>query len=366
VSRETPPKADEFEISIIGPGLGECILLHLGDNEWCVVDSCTAKGSPESVAVEYLDSFGNGAAERVELVVATHWHDDHIRGLSSILRRSPTASFYCSAALETEEFFKLVAVAEADPGRSGIDEFSSILRMIRERVGVGRFPTPGWAGENRILSNRRGHRYPSSILALSPSDTTIGLAHGEIARLIPRSGDPQLRIPGFSTNDTSVVLWVEAGPVRALLGADLEHAGHAGEGWLAVLACHKDPNEAFLFKVPHHGSSNADCPEVWTRVLENNPIAVVTPFNRGTTRLPRESDLVRLRKRTDRLYLTAAGAGREPSRDALVEKTMRREVTDRRVIEGSPGHVRVRWRFGAAAPGDAEVFHGAYRVPAVQ
>jgi hypothetical protein len=51
-------------------------------------------------------------------------------------------------------------------------------------------------------------------------------------------------------------------------------------------------------------------------------------------------------------------------RDPSVDKTIRRIVTDRRVIEGSPGHVRVRWflRDPAAKP-VVELFNGAYRVP---
>jgi hypothetical protein len=44
---------------IIGPGPGECIVLHLGDNEWCIVDSCLPHGSSEPAAVEYLKSLGN-------------------------------------------------------------------------------------------------------------------------------------------------------------------------------------------------------------------------------------------------------------------------------------------------------------------
>jgi hypothetical protein len=364
VTRSTPPKDDEFEISIIGPGRGECILLHLGDNYWCIVDSCTARGSAESAAVEYLDSFGNGAPARVRLVVATHWHDDHIRGLASILRRAPAAAFYCSAALKTEVFRKLVMVATGDPGRSGIDEFASILGVIGEKPGAGRLATPKWAIENRKLldPSNAGHRIPATITALSPSDTTIALAHLEIAKLLPKTGEQQRRIPNVSTNHTSVVLWVEVGAVRALLGADLEHSDHPDEGWTAVLACHGDPTKAFFFKVPHHGSSNADCPEVWTRMLDNNPIAVVTPFN-GGVRIPMESDLRRLAKRTDRLYCTAAGTGKAPSRDAVVEKTMRRELKERRVVEGPPGHVRVRWSRDDDSPSSVELFNRAYPVP---
>src|SRR5262249_28944194 len=111
IARETPPLADELEVSIIGPGRGECVLIHLGDNDWCVVDSCISRGSNEPVATEYLRGFRNGALNNVKLIVATHWHDDHIRGLSSLLRDSPGTRFGCSAALSTDNFALLLEIA---------------------------------------------------------------------------------------------------------------------------------------------------------------------------------------------------------------------------------------------------------------
>jgi hypothetical protein len=365
VDRSTPPNADEFEISIIGPGRGECVLLHLGNNEWCIVDSCIASGRSESVASEYLSGFANGAVEGIRLVVATHWHDDHIRGIASILRQVPSAGFYCSAALDTAIFFELVGlVATGVQTQSGVDEFARILGLITERAGPsGRFPTPKWAIENRKLLHlpTNGRRFPVTVTALSPSDSTLALALAEISKLLPKTGDTQRRIPNLTPNHSSVALWIEVGPVRALLGADLLHSAHMGEGWTAVLANHQDPNLAAFFKVPHHGSENADCPDVWNRMLIENSIAVVTPFSSGTA-LPKKSDLRRLSERTTNLYCTAEGKGKTPRRENVVEKIMRRQVKARRVIEGRPGHVRVRWSLAAPAVPTIDLFNGAHLV----
>src|ERR1035437_522077 len=127
MSRDVPPKVDEFEISVIGPGRGECIVLHLGNNNWCVVDSCTGPGSSESAAVEYLSQFGEEALQGVRLLLATHWHDDHIRGIASALRRFTNAQFSCSTALEKTQFVTLVQLqSQALQGDSGADEFAEI------------------------------------------------------------------------------------------------------------------------------------------------------------------------------------------------------------------------------------------------
>lgn len=371
MSRSRPPRANEFEVSIIGPGFGECVILHLGDNEWCIVDSCIPQGYSEPVAVEYLNSFANRALENVKLIVATHWHDDHVRGLTSILERVPTASFACSVALRSREFVALAGTAAVgiDRRSSGIHEFASILDLIEAEAPKPRLGTPKWALEDRSILqlHQNGRSFPVSIKALSPSDPMVKSALADMARLLPKPGDLQRRIPNRSANHASVALWVEAGPLSVLLGADLEHeAARAGEGWLAVLQCHQGwaaRPPAFLFKIPHHGSAGADCPQVWSQMLQDNPIAVVTPFNAGNVRLPKSSDLARISKRTTNLYCTAEGAGKPPPRDNLIERTMKEHLKGRRVLEGHPGHVRVCWPLdGQCAQPVVEVFYGACQV----
>jgi beta-lactamase superfamily II metal-dependent hydrolase len=344
--------------------------MHIGasrDNDWCIVDSCIARNSRESVASEYLSSLQNGALDRVKLVIATHWHDDHIRGLASILRRSPDAHFGCSAALDNENFRRLVELPYI-PQRSGIDEFKAILDLLIQRSAAGtpvNLVAPKFAIENRRLLHLadRGRTCAASVTALSPSDGTLKLAFADFAQLLPASGQAQRRIPNRAPNRTSVVLWIEVGTRRALLGADLEHTNRPGEGWVAVLASRQDQTPAQVFKVPHHGSANADYPNVWAQMLVQNPIAVVTPFSGGQVRLPQPADLARLGARTTNLYCTSPGAGQPPRRDSSVEKMVRRVTKQRRVIDGRPGHLRMRWSAMDAGAGPVvETFDGAYQV----
>lgn len=35
-----PPDAQEMEITLFGPGYGESVVVHLGDQHWFIVDSC--------------------------------------------------------------------------------------------------------------------------------------------------------------------------------------------------------------------------------------------------------------------------------------------------------------------------------------
>lgn len=98
-----PPQPHEIEISLFGPGYGECIVAHLGAGEWMIVDSCIDK-SARPAALEYLRTIGVNASQHVKWVLATHWHDDHIRGLSDIVSECESAEFACSMALRNKEF----------------------------------------------------------------------------------------------------------------------------------------------------------------------------------------------------------------------------------------------------------------------
>lgn len=368
-SRQDPPDPDELEISVIGPGRGECVVVHLGDNDWCIVDSCMARTCNEPVAIEYLRSLNNDSQNSVKLVVATHWHDDHIRGLAQMLQAFPDARFACSAALDADNFAVLVETAEESiQETSGVDEFRRIRDLLIERgkaAGTTRkFVSPDLAIQNRCLLRlpAEGRSFPAAVIAVSPSDGTVKKAFADIADWLPKPGELQRRIPNRTPNRTSVALWVEAASKRVLLGADLEHTEQLGEGWVAVIASRQDHRPAGIFKVPHHGSPNADCPEVWTKMLRENPVSVVTPFTSGVG-LPSENDLRRLGGRTNRLFCTAHGPGPPPRRDSVVEKAARSTTQKRRVLSGSLGHVRIRWStLDEDSKPTVECFNGAYQV----
>jgi ribonuclease BN (tRNA processing enzyme) len=220
----TKPDFDELEITLIGPGQGECCLLHLGNARWIVVDSCKDNRTNVPAALGYLSSIGT-TTDSVELIVATHWHDDHISGLAETLKVCRKAKFCTSSALSSNEFLANVAPYNNRllfAGGSGVAE---IFEVIEELRVSGRTPALKAGPDRRLVqiaADQFAHNFDCEIWSLSPSDAQIQAFHVEIAALIPQIRDTKRRLPSQRQNSMSVVTFIQVGAFAALLGGDLE------------------------------------------------------------------------------------------------------------------------------------------------
>src|SRR6266478_4907602 len=73
--------AERLYLFVVGPGVGESILVRAPPNNWLVVDGCRV-GDEGSAPVTLLKRYG---ARLVDGVVLTHPHLDHARGLVELL-----------------------------------------------------------------------------------------------------------------------------------------------------------------------------------------------------------------------------------------------------------------------------------------
>jgi hypothetical protein len=369
VSATDSPTGDELEVSLFGPGVGESVVVHLGAGEWLVVDSCVERSSTEPVALRYLKRLGVDPARAIKLVVVTHWHDDHMRGISQVFRVAQASRFACSAALQRREFYTLVASRErAMISSSGIDEFAEVLEILSARAPVGASTAgigPQWATANQRLFQRaaEGESPRAEVFALSPSPASLTLGFAEIGAQQPPLGTQKRRLVALTPNRASVVLHIAVDDMCAVLGADLENSSDPTVGWQAIITSDARPQaRSAVFKVAHHGSPNADHPDVWPGLLEDRSISIVTPYSRGVRPLPSASDLSRLKSRSQGVYCTAiAGGGGLPRRASAVEKTLREMAKSRKVIDGRMGHVRVRLKSGKSGEPRVDLFDGAFK-----
>jgi hypothetical protein len=337
-----PPDRDELEISLFGPGYGESLVLHLGDGRWMIVDSCLDPKSGRAAALDYLEAVGVDLARNVPMVLATHWHDDHVRGLGEVVEACEGTRFLCSSALHCGEFLELTQsnVLGAERTTSGVREFARILEVLRERKGAGRTNAgPAFVLENTIV-DRSSH---CEVMALSPSSAAIERAMSAIASMLPEQRRPHLRVGAPSKNEGSIALWM-SGPVgRALLAADVEREAADDRGWGAVLALSPAAaGRAGIAKVSHHGSESGHDQRIWDELLEAEPQAFLTPWSRGSRSLPTAEDRGRITALAPDAVQVGRAVGKPKRYDAAVERVLKEVTESRRMAIGRMGHARAR------------------------
>jgi len=349
----TPPALDEIEVSIFGPGKGEAVAVHLGGGRWMTVDSCVNQRTNQHPVLEYFERIGVDPATQIDLVVATHAHDDHTAGISRIMEVAKRANFVTSFAFGGEEFFSTVAAdsrLEKELRHSVRSEFKAVFTLLRNEKGrrptrivraVEQLPlyaNPGlWDGGPAI-----------SVQALSPSQTAVERALKHLANELSADGTRR-GLKAQDPNDASVAIWLHVGDVAVLLGADLE-IGPTGCGWKAVETSHQPSDKASLFKVPHHGSAGAHHEPTWSELLDPSVIAVLAPFRSGSSNVPKPADERRIADRAGAAYSTARAKDVAPSAGVKAARARLPQIAQRvRDENGVPGHVQARRVYGAEA-----------------
>jgi len=194
-----PP--DGWVLAMCDVGQGDALVVRTGPGEGVVVDA-----GPDPDPVD--DCLHRLGVQRVPLVVLTHFHADHVDGLSGVVDGREVGSVLTTRVL--------------DP--------------------------PGGAADVAALARADG--LPTGPAAYAAS-TTYGTVTLQV--LWPRPG-PLEQGPGdgSAANDASVVLLVRAGGLTLLLTGDVEPAGQA------ALAREVPGLDVDVLKVPHHGSRYQD------------------------------------------------------------------------------------------------------------
>lgn len=325
-----PPAYGDVEVSLFGPGKGECTAMHLGAGRWLIVDSCrdqvTEGGTRPPVALTYLADMSVDVATQVVLIVATHVHDDHFDGIAEIFQACASARFITSHAATSSEFFAAIRADEAvllgDPRlrQSAYEEYRQVFQLGRDRSTGQAVSVMTRAEQGKVLLDLpqidATAEQPAvgrvQVTALSPSDEAVIRANAKLAQSWPQQGR-QRRVAPVDPNECAIALRVQVGDVSVLLGADLPN-GPARCGWLAVLAT-AGGLKSSLIKVPHHGSPTSDHPGVWTELVNENPVALIAPYRPGTTPRPTKADQQRILALTPHVYQTAKTQTPKPNRD---------------------------------------------------
>lgn len=348
------PKSNEFEISIFGPGIGECLVLHLGRNKWLVVDSCLHPKTKKPIALEYLRNIGIDPAHAVELLIVTHWHADHIKGASQIIIECPETRFCYPAALLQKEFLSFVSAYSGADIKSIVDrnssstrEFESIIINLKKNCDANeRYKNEHLSPifNNTLIFEENNDDFDISIRSLSPSNKSYHDSILMFASMIPDVKQLRTVVPLPKPNNNSVVLWVQVNDMCLLLGGDLEETRDPDTGWSAIVDSSQRPSRrAKFFKIPHHGSENGHSDGVWKNMIDESPVSILTSKIGGRGPIPKEKDIKRIKQYSQDLFCTNVPKGIKIKRDNTVEKMIKSTVKSRHILNGDVGHIQVRF-----------------------
>ena len=306
------PSPTTIEVSLFGPGYGECAVVHLGDGKWVVVDSFEAKGHRAPVASLYLKDLGLSPKDGIYAIVASHWDDDHIRGIAKLLEECPNARFVTSAAFGRQDFLKF-AMAYNNPGT--LRQSPGTMEIIAALgAAVGRTE---WATNAKsIVANgflNLSHGHGVTLSTLSPSNAELTRFLQWVAASMPISLQPRRAAPKASRNDLSVVVWLTVGTQSVLLGGDLEEHGGQMYGWSAIVGDPgRPPGTAHIFKIPHHGSSTGHHLPTWQHMVRTDAFSILAPWRKGGKALPTKADAARILSHSALAYSTNTLAPPKP------------------------------------------------------
>ncbi len=334
------PAADEIEVTLFGPGFGEAIAIHVGENHWMLVDSCIDPNSGEPASATYLTQLGVPNTQ-IRAIVASHWHDDHVRGISSLAATYPNADFLISSLFNNTEasYFLSAYSGNSAPGQARGGK--ELFQVIKDRQNVFH------VHQRSIIFELNLDRRRIAVTALSPVQGAIAQCVAHMAQYLPaaQGGTPINHAPELEPNLEAVAIHIDVGEDAILLGSDLEE--HTTLGWSAVVAdgwC-SSRKKATAYKVAHHGSYTGNTPKIWTTLLQPDPTACLTPFVLGRHRLPTDADRERMKRNTPHRYISS-GATRKPDMNSTQLKRLSDMCKNLNRVNPGFGAVRLRKRVG--------------------
>lgn len=340
-----------IEINLIGTGggYGESLAIHLCNGDWIVIDSCIDPNTRSSLPLNFLRE-KNVDLEMVKLIICTHWHDDHIGGISALLESCPKAKFSFARVNDVKKFLQFVSLdyqkLKSVASNSSTTEFNRCLELLQSSER-----NPVFASIDRQLYSSKCQEVNLEIFALSPSDKSSQIFDKEISQLIKDYGPTNKKLTKYSPNERSVVILLSCGSKVALFGSDLEVNEDQNLGWLDIVnnsVVVKKFGKAGYIKIPHHGSKNGYHDNIWEVLVKKNSIGTMTPWNKKT-KLPTGEMIGKYKVLTSRLFITSQiDLGNKPKkRDSKITKMINEFNPTLREIKYHYGVVSTEFDIGS-------------------
>jgi len=302
-----------LSLHVVGAGIGESIILQIphesrpGRFHWGVVDCYSASKDPwKNPTLRFLRSKKDLGACRLDFACVTHPHDDHLFGFWHL---------FASDDVVVEKFWRFPAddwtLLRAFRGLSGdFALHAEYPRLERELSNLLKYTKKHRKSDdpsryrrcldyNKAVYRRLIHTIDSGndvlleISSLAPSSKQLDNHADRLAACLGDEESPRKRLFDPTRYDReihnllSVVLLVRFGDTHIILGADAEC-----DSWIDILG-NSDREEdgvhlsCDVIKVSHHGSVDAFHQPAWEEhAARRPPVVIITPYQRGSSRLP--------------------------------------------------------------------------------
>lgn len=299
----------EFHFLQVGNGYtGDCIYARAGDND-ILIDAGSKKGSSKTIKA-YLDQYVEDG--KLEYVVATHAHEDHIAGFvgssnskyeggrDGILYTYNVENIIDFSYAEDKNGKLAYSNSEPLPADAEMTTIYEDYREARD-FAIGRGAT--WRTVGEIWGN--GEEEWKSI------DLGEGIKMDILYNYFyDHTSDDVKDLGSYSfsdQNDYSVCLLFSQGDRHFLFTGDAEEAAEHS------LVAYNDIPECELFKAGHHGSYTASGDELLSRVKPKIVCVCCCAGNSQYTKdpahtFPAQEAIDRIAKYTDEVYVTTLGS----------------------------------------------------------
>ena len=174
------PDVEGLRVTYLDVGQGDSMLIQTEDHQTILID-----GGPDETVVHTLEDL-LGGSERIDLVVLTHPHADHVRGLLEVFERFEVGRVLATGVMHTTQTYE------------------AFLRVVSES---------GVAYETALSDQEYVFDEDTRLTVLFPFHDFGGKDIGEIDETLYELSD--------GLNDTSVVLRLDHGATRFLFMGDV-------------------------------------------------------------------------------------------------------------------------------------------------
>jgi competence protein ComEC len=242
-----------MKIHFINVGYGEAIFIER-DGFALLIDGGTGRAEeyerPGCIrAADYLREIG---ISRIDLIIVTHIHDDHIGGVPEVIRSFPVSRVWINVKPEPPDLQRIEAFDSVAGGGSGVmfrDALRGYAALLAE-CGARGIPVLQKGSGDGVLTLGGGGCLellaPNPALQAEMLDVFARFA----AETAPQKAEALFRELDKRGNSSSIALKLQAGKTGALL------TGDKTDGWTEIRETYGERLKSRILKVTHHGQAD--------------------------------------------------------------------------------------------------------------